>query len=68
MASKKNIASSLIVPLPPPAKRRRFTVYTKCIFFQLDSNEILRKAKLSSYDTLRKALDLRKDEISDRLK
>ena len=67
MASKENIASSLIVPLPPPAKRRRCTIYTKCLFCQVDSTEILRKAKLSSYDTLRKALDLRKDEISDRL-
>lgn len=67
MASKENSTSSLIVPLPPPAKRRRFTIYTKCLFCQVDRNEILRKAKLSSYDTLRKALDLRKDEISDRL-
>ena len=36
-------------------------------FFQVDGNEILRKAKFSSHVTLRKALDLRKDEISDRL-
>ena len=67
MASKEKSTSSLIVPLPPPAKRRRFTVYTKCLFCQVDRNETLRKAKLSSYDTLRRALDLRKDEISDRL-
>ena len=64
---KENIASSLIVPLPPPAKRRRLTIYTKRLFCQVDSNEILRKTKVSSYDTLRKALDVRKDEISDRL-
>lgn len=67
MASQENSASILIVPLPPPPKRPTFTIYTKCLFCQVDRNEILRKAKFSSYDTLRKALDLRKEEVSDRL-
>ena len=67
MASKENIASSLILPLPPRPNRQRVTTYTKCLFCQVDSNEILRKANFSSYATLRKALDLRKDEISDRV-
>ena len=42
--------------------------YTKCVICQADDREeILRKAKGSYIDTLISALDLRKDEVYDRL-
>ena len=68
MASEeKNNASGFSIPLPPESKRRRLRAYTKCVICQVDRDEILRKAKGSSIDTLQRALDLRKDEVYDRL-
>ena len=66
-SKEKNNISGFSIPLPPQPKRRRLTTYTKCLICQVDREEVLRKAKLSSIDTLQRALDLRKDEVYDRL-
>ena len=39
----------------------------KCIICQADKSDILRKAKGSSLDTLKRALELRRDEVYDRI-
>ena len=59
--------SGIVIPLPPESKRRRLLSLSKCIICQVDREEILRKAKVSSIDILKRALDLRKDEVYERL-
>ena len=58
--------SGFSIPLSK-SKRQRLITYTKCVICQGDKEEILRKAKGSSIDTLKRALNLRKDEVYDRL-
>ena len=63
MASKEqDNPSGFSITFPP--KRRKLV---KCIICQVDKEEILRKGKESSIDTFNRALNLRKDEVYDRL-
>ena len=61
MASKEQDNPSIITS---PPKRRKLV---KCIICQVDKEEILRKGKESSIDTLNRALNLRKHEVYHRL-
>ena len=65
-SNQENNNDSFAVPLPP-GKKPRLIAYSKCIICQADKDETLRKAKSSSITTLQKALDLRKDEVYERL-
>ena len=58
--------NAFCIPPPPSSKRQRL-VYRKCIICQADIAESLRKARVSSIDTFRRALFLRKDEVYDRV-
>ena len=51
-----------------PVKRQKLTNFHKCIICQMDSNETLRKARDTSIQTLVAALELRRDEVYERLK
>ena len=52
--------------LPKPPKRVKKTCFEKCIFCQMN-NDVLRTAKPSSIEKVIFALELRQDEISQRL-
>lgn len=52
--------------LPKPPKRLKTTCFDKCIFCQA-SNDVLRVAKLSSIEKVISALEVRQDEVSQRL-
>ena len=63
MASKEqDNPSGFSITFPP--KQRKLV---KCIICQVDKDKILRKGKESSIDTFNRALNLRKDEVYDRL-
>ena len=56
---------------PPMPKKRRMssaTSFAKCIICQSDSNDDLRKAKESSISNLISKLQIRQDEVYERLK
>ena len=55
-----------IISIPLPEKRRRFS-FAKCIICQVDKPDVLRKAKASSIAVFVRSLQLRKDEVYDRL-
>ena len=63
MASKEQDNPSRFSTTFPPKRQK----LVKCIICQVDKEEILRKGKGSSIDTLNRALDLLKDEVYDRL-
>ena len=63
MASKEQDNPSGFSTTFPPKRQK----LVKCIICQVDKEEILRKGKGSSGDTLNRALDLCKDEVYDRL-
>ena len=56
-----------IISIPLPEKRRRFLSFAKCIICQVDKPDVLRKAKASSIAVFVRSLQLRKDEVYDRL-
>ena len=61
MASKEQDNPSGFSITSPPKRRK----LVKCFICQVDKEEILRKG--SSIDTLNRALNLRKDEVYDRV-
>ena len=63
MASKEQDNPSGFSITSPPKRRK----LVKCIICQVDKEEILRKGKESSIDTLNRALNLRKGKVYDRL-
>lgn len=66
MASKEE---NFNIPLPPEPKKKRVNCFAKCVICQIDrKNETLRKAKESSVQTLIRAINLRKDEVYNRLR
>ena len=56
-----------IISIPLPEKRRSFLSFAKCIICQVDKPDVLRKAKASSIAVFVRSLQLRKDEVYDRL-
>ena len=63
MASHDNVGITIL----PPEKKRRITSFVKCVICQADKNDVLRKGKESSVETLISALSLRQDEVYERL-
>ena len=55
------------VNLIPPIRQRQ-TNFKKCIVCQLDTNDVLRKAKTTSKETFIDALNQRQDHVYDRVK
>lgn len=53
--------------LPPLPKRRRSTCFDKCIICQSDSKENLRKGKQSSVKNFISKLQIRQDDVYERL-
>ncbi len=53
--------------LPPLPKRQRSTCFTKCIICQSDSRENLRKGKQSSVKKFISKLEIRQDDVYQRL-
>ena len=63
MASKEQYSPSAFIIMSLPKRRK----LVKCIICQVDKEEILRKGKGSSIDTLNRAHNLRKGKVHDRL-
>jgi len=55
------------MPLPPLPKKRRTTILTKCIIFQTDLKDKLRKGKETSVANFVSRLNVRRDSVFERL-
>eukprot|EP00794_Sanderia_malayensis_P004272 gene4272-4840_t len=62
---EESSTSGFGIPLPPKSKRPRLTTYTKCVICQDNRDEVLRKGKVSSIDTLETALNLMRDQAAE---